>query len=181
MASAGGVGVAAAGAAGVTTAGGAALATAGVVDVPVDGAAGVATGGVGVGVGVTVVLGTARVNTCLVLVQSALYRGLTVVARLRARPGGSAARLQEDALDALYGYLNPITGGPEGGGWPFGRPVHGGEVFAVLQSLRGVELVEDVRLFEADPMTRQRGGVVQRLELEPHALVYSYEHQVRVE
>jgi len=116
-----------------------------------------------------------------VLVQSALYRGLTVVARLRARPGSSPARLQEDALDALYGYLNPITGGPEGDGWPFGRPVHAGEVFAVLQRLRGIELVEDVRLFEADPMTRQRGGVVQRLELEPHALVYSYEHQVRVE
>jgi predicted phage baseplate assembly protein len=116
-----------------------------------------------------------------VLVQSALYRGLTVVARLRARPGGSGARLQEDALDALYAYLNPITGGPDGAGWPFGRPVHAGEVFAVLQRLRGIELVEDVRLFEADPMTRQRGGVVQRLELESHALVYSYEHQVRVE
>jgi phage-related baseplate assembly protein len=116
-----------------------------------------------------------------VLVQSALYRGLTVVARLQARPGASAARLQEDALDALYTYLNPITGGPDGTGWPFGRPVHAGEVFAVLQHLRGIELVEDVRLFEADPMTRQRGGVVQRLELEPHALVYSYEHQVRVE
>jgi len=116
-----------------------------------------------------------------VLVQSALYRGVTVVATLRSRPGASAARLQEDALDALYAYLNPISGGPERAGWPFGRPVHAGEVFAVLQTLRGVELVEDVRLFEADPMTRRRGGVVQRLELEPHALVFSYEHQVRVE
>jgi predicted phage baseplate assembly protein len=116
-----------------------------------------------------------------VLVQSPFYRGLTVVARLRARPGGSAARLQEDALDALYSYLNPITGGPEGGGWPFGRPVHAGEVFAVLQRVRGIALVEDVRLFEADPMTRQRGGVVQRLELASHELVFSYMHQVRVE
>src|SRR5215471_3645161 len=115
-----------------------------------------------------------------VMVQSALYRGVTVVARLRARPGTSAARLQEDALDALYGYLNPITGGPEGTGWPFGRPVHSGEVFAVLQRLRGIELVDDVRLFGADPVTGQRGGAVQRVELEPHALVFSYEHHVLV-
>jgi predicted phage baseplate assembly protein len=116
-----------------------------------------------------------------VTVQPALYRGVTVVARLRSRPGVSTARLQEDALDALYGYLNPISGGPERTGWPFGRPAHSGEVFAVLQGLRGIELVEDVRLFEADPMTGQRGGAVQRLELEPHALIFSYEHQVRVE
>jgi predicted phage baseplate assembly protein len=116
-----------------------------------------------------------------VMVQSALYRGVTVVARLRARPGASAARLQEEALDALYGYINPIDGGPEGGGWPFGRPVHSGELFAVLQRLRGIELVEDVRLFGADPVSGQRGPAVQRLELEPHALVFSYEHQVRVE
>jgi predicted phage baseplate assembly protein len=116
-----------------------------------------------------------------VMVQSALYRGVTVVARLRARPGASPARLQEDALDALYGYINPITGGPDGTGWPFGRPVHSGELFAVLQRLRGIELVEDVRLFGADPVSGQRGGAVQRLELEPHALVFSYEHQVLVE
>ncbi|HEY4025342.1 MAG TPA: putative baseplate assembly protein [Candidatus Dormibacteraeota bacterium] len=115
-----------------------------------------------------------------VLVQSALYRGVTVVARLRARAGASAARLQEEALDALYTYLNPIIGGPDGTGWPFGRPVHSGEVFAVLQGLRGIELVDDVRLFGADPVTGQRGGALQRLDLEPHALVFSYEHQVLV-
>jgi len=116
-----------------------------------------------------------------VLVQSALYRGVTVVARLRARPGARVARLQEEALDALYSYLNPVIGGPDGSGWPFGRPVHSGEVFAVLQGLRGIELVDDVRLFGADPVTGQRGGSVQRVELEPHALVFSYEHQVLVE
>jgi predicted phage baseplate assembly protein len=116
-----------------------------------------------------------------VLVQPALYRGVTVVARLQARPGASADRLQEAALDALYAYLNPVSGGPDGGGWPFGRPVHSGEMFAVLQGLRGIELVDDVRLFGADPVTGQRTSPSQRLELEPHALVFSYEHQVLVE
>ena len=66
-------------------------------------------------------------------------------------------------------------------GWPFGRPVNVGEVYAVLQGLRGTELVEDVRLFGADPVTGERGTQTQRLELEPNALVFSYEHQVLVD
>ena len=43
-------------------------------------------------------------------------------------------RLQEDALRALYEYFHPITGGPDGTGWPFGRPVNVGEIYSVLQA-----------------------------------------------
>lgn len=116
-----------------------------------------------------------------VLVEPPRYQGVTVVARLRARARANTVTLQEDALDALYAYFNPITGGPDGRGWPFGRPIHVGEVYSVLQGLRGIELVEDVRLFGADPVTGQRGDPVQRLELESHGLVFSYGHQVLVE
>jgi hypothetical protein len=115
------------------------------------------------------------------MVEPPVYRGVTVVAKLRPRPGANAARLQGDALDALYHYFHPISGGPDGSGWPFGRPVHVGEVYSVLQGLRGTELVEDARLFGADPVSGQRGQAVQRLVIEPHALVFSYEHQVLVE
>src|SRR4029077_11454262 len=81
-------------------------------------------------------------------VEPPVYRGVTVVAKLRPRPGANAARLQADALDALYHYFHPISGGPDRNGWPFGRPVHVGEVYSVLQGLRTTELVEDARLFE---------------------------------
>ena len=37
-----------------------------------------------------------------------------------------------------------------------------------------------MRLFGANLITGQRGAAVQRLELDPHALVFSYEHQVLV-
>ena len=78
-------------------------------------------------------------------------------------------------------YLDPIVGGPDGTGWPFGRPVSVGEIYATLQGLRETELVEDVRLFGADPLTGERGTATQRLELDPNALVFSYEHQIMVE
>ena len=58
--------------------------------------------------------------------------------------------------------------------------MHVGEVFSVLQRLRGTELVEDARLFGADPITGQRGDMTQRIVLGPNALVFPYEHQVAV-
>ncbi len=122
-----------------------------------------------------------RVIGTRAIIEPPVYRGITVVAKLKARNRVNPTRLQEEALAALYEYFNPITGGPDGTGWPFGRPVNVGEVYSVLQGIRGTELVEDARLFGADPVTGQRGQQTPRLELEAHALVFSYEHQVLVE
>jgi len=129
---------------------------------------------------VTRFLDERRLLGARLLVEPPYYQGVTVVAELQAKPGHSRGALQRAALTALYRHLNPLTGGPEGTGWPFGRPVQSGEVFAVLQQLPGVELVDRVRLFPADPRTRQRGEATDRVQLGPHALVFSYEHQVRV-
>jgi hypothetical protein len=84
-------------------------------------------------------------------------------------------------LRALYRYYDPLTGGPDGDGWPFGRPIHVGEVYAVLQRIDGVEYIEDARLFGADPLTGQRGDSVQQLDIAAHSLVFSYEHLLRVQ
>jgi predicted phage baseplate assembly protein len=116
-----------------------------------------------------------------VLVSPPKYRGVTVVARIIARPRLDTARVRADALAALYKHLNPISGGPDGKGWPFGRPVQAGDVYALLQRVRGVDLVEDVRLFGANPVTGERGEETQRLDVDPHSLIFSYEHHIRVE
>jgi hypothetical protein len=83
-------------------------------------------------------------------------------------------------MERLETYFNPLVGGPDGSGWPWGRPVQAGEAFAALQGLTGVDLVEDVRLFGANMVTGERGAPAQRLELDPNGLVFSYQHQVRV-
>ena len=116
-----------------------------------------------------------------VMVEPPAYQGVTVVAQLRARPWADATRLQKTAIDALYGYLHPISGGMDGKGWPFGRPVHMGEIYALLQGLAGIEMVEDVRLFAANPITGEHGPAAQRVEVATNALVFSYRHQVRVD
>ncbi|MFJ1709129.1 putative baseplate assembly protein [Kitasatospora sp. NPDC088346] len=115
------------------------------------------------------------------VVEPPFYQGVTVVARLVARRGAAPGLVREQALDALYRYLDPLTGGPDSQGWPFGRPVQAGEAFAVLQQLPGVELVDHVRLFPANPLTGERGEPGDRVELDRNALVFSHQHQVRVE
>ncbi|MEV7419206.1 putative baseplate assembly protein [Streptomyces sp. NPDC089919] len=114
------------------------------------------------------------------LVEPPYYQGVTVVADLVALPGVSVVRVRRAAQAALYGFLNPLSGGPDGRGWPFGRAVHGGEVFAVLQQVPGVDAVESVRLFPADLETLRRLEPVDRIPLDAGSLAFSYDHQVRV-
>ncbi|GAA0497821.1 putative baseplate assembly protein [Streptomyces sp. NPDC046215] len=108
------------------------------------------------------------------------YQGVTVVATVHAFRGVDTDRVRRRAHDALYRHLDPLTGGAEGRGWAFGRPVQAGEVFAVLQRVPGVELVDEVVLHPADPLTGRRGDPTDRIDLEPPALVFSFDHRVRV-
>lgn len=122
-----------------------------------------------------------RVLGARIVVEPPVYQGLTVVARLRARAHVSGPRLQHDAVVALNRYFHPISGGPDGTGWPFGRPIVAGEIFGVLQRVDGVELVEEARLFGADPVTGERGSSTARIDVDANALVFSYQHQVLVQ
>jgi predicted phage baseplate assembly protein len=127
-------------------------------------------------------LDEARVAGVQILIEPPRYRAVTVVARLIARPRVRAEEVTRAALEALYRFVSPLPGGgPDGSGWPFGRPVQYGELFSVLRDVRGVEMVEDLRLFSADPVSGKRGGEVQRINLDKHSLAFSFEHQVRVE
>jgi predicted phage baseplate assembly protein len=122
-----------------------------------------------------------RVLGTRVTVSSARYIGFSVVAAVRARAKADPMRVERDCVRALYRNFHPIVGGPDGKGWPFGRPVNRGEIYAVLQRVRGVELVEDCLLFTANPLTAEKGREPQERLLVPRpALPFSFEHQVRV-
>jgi predicted phage baseplate assembly protein len=134
-----------------------------------------------------------RVIGVRVLVTPPHYHGITITAKLAARPEFDAKDVRQRALEALYRAFSPISGGRDGQGWEFGRPVLQGDVYAVLQSVRGVGSVEDCRLFEANPVTGQRtplasapgkpGSQPQKIEVpvSRYATVFSYRHYVLVE
>lgn len=122
-----------------------------------------------------------RIVGTRIVVSRADYQGVTVQARVRVRRTSNGEAVRAACLDALYRYFHPVVGGPEGHGWPFGRPVQAGEVYAVLGRVDGVDFVEGaiLRPFDVD------AGVwaptpAQRIDLGPGALVYSHQHTVDV-
>ena len=121
-----------------------------------------------------------RVVGARVLVEPPEYHGFRVVARVQPKERVSTARLQSAAIDALYEYFHPSYGGPDGTGWPFGRPVNPGDVYSVLQRVSGTEYVEQVQLFATDAQTGERLGEVQSVEVGPNALVFGDGHHVSV-
>ena len=91
-----------------------------------------------------------RLLTQRVLVDRPTYLGISVAARLRGAPGMRAETVRAAAESALYRYVNPVAGGPDGKGWPFRRALNIGELFGVLAGVPGVAGVEDVVLFSGD-------------------------------
>ncbi|HWE57109.1 MAG TPA: putative baseplate assembly protein [Acidimicrobiales bacterium] len=126
-------------------------------------------------------LGSARLVGTRVLIEPPQYQGVTVVARLKSKPKADPNRVQAEALDLLYAYINPINGGPERDGWPFGRPVQAGEIYGVLQKVAGLDMVDDVILFAANPVSGDRGPALTRIDMVDNALAFSFEHEVLVE
>ena len=109
------------------------------------------------------------------------FRGVSVVVNIEASPGADTQRIEREVSDALYRYLNPLIGG-HGMGWPFGRSLNQGEIYAIVQALAGVEFVKILRLYETDLLTGKRAGqpVGRQVVLEPDEVIASAEHIVRV-
>jgi predicted phage baseplate assembly protein len=116
------------------------------------------------------------------LVQPADYAWLTAVVSLSCRPLFDPGEVRSEVLRALYRLYHPLVGGPDGTGWPFGRSVQSHEVHAALARIPGVDMAREVSvaLFPAEPFTGRRGTATQRIDIDPTALAYSFEHQVRV-
>jgi predicted phage baseplate assembly protein len=81
---------------------------------------------------------------------------------------------------ALYRYLNPYIGGPDGTGWPFGRDLHVSEILSLLQQLMGVEYVSEVKLTVTEPGSQAAKAVTTRLDLPAGAVICSERHTVKI-
>jgi len=122
-----------------------------------------------------------RLLTSRVQVDEPLYQGLMVVAQVRAVVGMRSETVRESAVEALYSYINPLGGGPDGRGWPFGQSLNDGDIHALLRSVAGIATVQRVFFFLTDMRTQKvEDRELQRVALPPDALLMSYRHQVVV-
>ena len=89
----------------------------------------------------------------------------------RARAVGGGAEIRD--------YLDPLLGGPDGDGWPFGRDLYLSEMQSVVQSIQGVEYAQDVTLYQVDIQTGQSRAAGD-ITLAEDVLLLSYEHTVNI-
>lgn len=109
------------------------------------------------------------------------YQGVSVAALVRALPGRPAAMMRQRIVDALTRFVHPLTGGPDGNGWPFDTPLTATAAAQTIEAVDGVLAVDEVQLFEYDLRNGRRvGGGRESVPLAEHALFLSADHRVVV-
>ena len=130
---------------------------------------------------ITTHLDARRLVGTSVEVATPYYQGVSVVALLHGAPGRPVALVRQRANDALTRFINPLVGGLEGTGWPFGTDINAAVVTQLLESVDGVERVEEALLFEYDLRTGRRlGSAKDVIRLDRQSLFLSAQHQVVV-
>jgi len=70
-----------------------------------------------------------------------------VTATLAPIDPAQAGTLEQNVLNALAAFLNPLTGGPGGLGWDVGRGLYASDIAGVLAEVDGVDYVESLALY----------------------------------
>jgi hypothetical protein len=74
------------------------------------------------------------------------YLQVGVNASVQSVEGQDPAKLQQAVIQALNLYLDPLKGGPGGGGWPFGRDIYKAEILSIIANVPGVDHVLSLSL-----------------------------------
>jgi hypothetical protein len=109
------------------------------------------------------------------------YIPVVVKAKVKVRAGSDPARIAAQVEKKLYRYINPLSGGPNGDGWPFGRGLFLSEVYAIIQGTPNIEYIEEVSLFPVDPKTGERREATTRVSVTADSLLCSHKHEITAE
>ena len=72
-------------------------------------------------------------------VDGPAYVGVSVEATILVERTANPERVRTDVLSRIKEYLDPLLGGANEQGWPFGRDLYLSEMQSVVQSIPGVE------------------------------------------
>lgn len=111
-------------------------------------------------------------------VDGPAYVGVSIEANVVVTPNANPENVRTRVHDRIVEYLDPLLGGPEGHGWPFGRDLYLSEVQSVIQSVAGVEYAQDVTLYQVDIQTGQTRAAGQNIILADDVLLFSFQHTV---
>jgi predicted phage baseplate assembly protein len=126
----------------------------------------------------TAYLDERRMLTTRLDIRPPAYFWVSCRVQLRAAPGVAQATVEAEALRRLYRYLNPLTGGPDGSGWPFGRDLFISGVYQCLQGMPDVQFIRGVEMRAAREGGAGQGDPVESVEVIAHGVVASGIHEI---
>lgn len=111
------------------------------------------------------------------------YQWVETEVRLRASQHSDPEKVRKAVEDKLFEFINPLQGGNDGKGWPFGRDLFISDVMATLSAVEGVSFIRSVKLYPINYDKRwfTRGAESQEILLPAHGIVVSYQHNVVLE
>jgi predicted phage baseplate assembly protein len=115
------------------------------------------------------------------------YYWIRVKVRFRTSKHYKNDRVEKAVNDRLYQYLNPIIGGPNGTGWPFGRDLVASDIIARLQDIPGIDFIRSVDLYWIQYKTgssteiEEIEGPRELIETVRHGLIASERHDVQAD
>lgn len=92
-----------------------------------------------------------RVLTTRLHVVGPVYAPISAEILLARRPDVRPEAVRQKVVDALNGFLDPLAGGVDGAGWPFGRAVYLSDIFGVLDRIPDVDHTPDATLASSCP------------------------------
>lgn len=116
-------------------------------------------------------------------VMAPTYQWVETEIRVKAAKHQDAETIRQAVENRLFTFINPLVGGQDGKGWPFGRDLYASDIIAVLLAVPGVDSVRYVRLY---PITYREGDFIREPEVTElpvvsHGVAISYRHTVQVD
>jgi predicted phage baseplate assembly protein len=88
-----------------------------------------------------------------------IFVSIKITASIEIEAGKSSEILRGTIKEALNKYFDPVEGGDDSKGWPFGRDVYRSEIYQVLQNLEGIHCVKTVALSAEKRFSKENGDI----------------------
>ena len=125
-----------------------------------------------------------RLLTTRLEIHTPQYIWVAVEIRVKTQPNAEPERVRRDVKAALYRFLHPRFGGPDGAGWPFGQKLTIDKVYALIQTVPGVAYATELKLYPIDltnALGQRLGQSSPVIEVPPNGVIVSYYHNVYLE
>jgi hypothetical protein len=85
-----------------------------------------------------------KLITTRVHVVSPFYNNIFLKVWIALKKNKNEAQVIQEAANRINEYFHPVTGGPDGKGWPLGRNVYRSELYHLLEEIADIDHIAEL-------------------------------------